>query len=156
MDGRGADVNRLRATTQNLREKCVRELGDERRWNNLKRLLKAERAEKGTRCAQHSQEQGRGHPTPSTPAPRPADSPLEAQPQEDAGPSTVDTGSVARQESTRPQSRHPHNICTLSSPQSRPTVSKVPFPSGGSSSGQDPWPLSPLMGGRLRNCSIFL
>lgn len=156
MDGHGAGVNRLRATTQKLTEKCVQELGDERRWNHIKRLLKAEQAEKGTRCAQHRQEQGRGHPTPSPPAPWPADSPSEAQPQEDAGPLTVDTGSVARQESTRPQSRHPHNIPTSSSPQSRPTVSKVPFPSGGSSSGQDPWQLSPLMGGRLRNRSIFL
>ena len=63
-------MNRLRATTQRLREKCVQELGDERRWNHIKRLLKAERAEKGTRCAQHSQEQGRGHPTPSPPASR--------------------------------------------------------------------------------------
>ena len=71
MDGHGAGVNRLRATTQKLREKCVQELGDERRWNHIKRLLKAERAEKGTRCAQHSQEQGRGHPTPSQqPAPQ--------------------------------------------------------------------------------------
>lgn len=60
----------------------------------------------------------------------PTPSPSEAQPREDAGPPIVDTSSAAGQESTRPQSGHPHDIRTSSSPQARPTVSKVPLPLG--------------------------